>query len=65
LGDIYPKISTLIDRLDEVAEMSAWLGQRYHYFDEIYRGLGNIIIILMQSGDCSENTTIAGPRYVV
>jgi hypothetical protein len=27
------------------SEMSAWLGQCYHYFDEISRGLGNIIII--------------------
>jgi hypothetical protein len=41
--------------------MSAWLGQRYHHFDEISlgniiiifdaisTGLGNIIIFLMQS----------------
>jgi hypothetical protein len=34
--------------------ISYGLGQRYHYFDEISRGLGNIIIILMQPGYCSE-----------
>jgi hypothetical protein len=39
-----------------MSEMSAWLGQRCHYFDEIYRGLGNI---LMQCCYCSENSTIA------
>jgi hypothetical protein len=53
-----------VDALDEMFEMSAWLGQRYHYFDEISRGLGNIIIILMQTGYCSENSIIAGPRNV-
>ena len=25
----------VIDSFDELSEMSAWLGQRYHYFDEI------------------------------
>jgi hypothetical protein len=39
----------VVDSFDELSEMSAWLGQRCHYFDEIYRGLGNIIIFLMQS----------------
>jgi hypothetical protein len=24
-----------VDAFDEMFEMSAWLGQRYHYFDEI------------------------------
>jgi hypothetical protein len=38
-------------------------------FDEIYRRLGNIIIILMQSGYCAENstkfqTTLGGPGII-
>jgi hypothetical protein len=37
--------------------ISYGLGQRYHHFDEISRGFRNIIIILMQSGYCSENST--------
>jgi hypothetical protein len=28
-----------------MSEMTAWLGQRYHHFDEISPGLGNMIII--------------------
>jgi hypothetical protein len=46
--------------------ISYGLGQRYHYVDEITHDLGKIIIILMQSGYCSENsptfqTTLRGP----
>ncbi len=42
------------------------LGQHYHHFDAISTGLGNIIIILMQSSYCSGNstkfqTTLRGP----
>jgi hypothetical protein len=40
----------VVDTFVELSEMSAWLGQRYHYVDEISRGLGNIIIILMHHG---------------
>ncbi len=27
----------VVDSFDELSEMSAWLGQRYHHFDEISR----------------------------
>jgi hypothetical protein len=47
----------VVDGFDELSEMSAWLGQHYHHFDAISTGLGNIIIILMQSSYCSENST--------
>jgi hypothetical protein len=47
-----------VDAFDEMFEMSAWLGQRYHYFDEISRGLGNIIIILMQIIEFSEQSPV-------
>jgi hypothetical protein len=59
ISDIYPKISTwirgpgiVVDSFHESSEMSAWLGQRHHYFDEIS--------LLFETTQQS-----LGPRYVV